>query len=366
MSLRALGWNAFFKDAFARLAIDGLVAARVATQHRGGYEVWTADAILTADVPGRFRHQARSGSDYPAVGDWVAIAPIPGETRAVIHAVLPRRTRLARNAPGDATEEQILVTNVDDVFILEALATPPNVRRLERFLTVAAASGAQPTIVLTKADLCANVPAALATVSQACSAAPVLAISAQDGSGIRALRKRITQGHTVVLLGRSGAGKSTLINHLAGEETQFVLPVREDDQKGRHATTGREMVFLPGGGVIIDTPGLRELQLWDGADGLDTAFPDIEALAPSCRFTNCRHLQEPGCAVRAATQEGRLDPARLAAFHKLMSEASQFEGRRAARLRADERRRSQARTQSPSDPSSPSRRRYHGPIDPDE
>ncbi len=353
MSLRALGWDKFFEEAFAPWEKEGRIAARVAIQHRGGYEVWTADGVLTADVPGRFRHQSSKASDYPAVGDWVAIETVPGEDRAIIHAVLPRRTKLSRTAPGVATEEQLVVTNVDEIFVLESLATPPNLRRIERFLTFAAESGARPTVILTKADLALDVAGALKAVADLGHKAEVLAVSSLQGQGLDAIRKRIRKGRTFVLLGRSGAGKSTLINQLAGEECQFVLPVRADDQKGRHATTSREMVFLPGGGVLIDTPGLRELQLWEGAEGLETAFAEIDALAVQCRFTNCRHEGEPGCAVRQALQDGTLGKPRLDAYFKLRNEVAEFTQRRAVREQVEKRR--QARN-----------RRRHGDFGDDE
>jgi ribosome biogenesis GTPase len=341
MSLRALGWNPFFAKALAPWAQQGYTAARVAIQHRGGYEVWTADGILAADVPGRFRHQTKCPSDYPAVGDWVAIEPVA--ERAIIHAVLPRQTKVSRTAPGEAVEEQVVVTNVDEIFILESIAAPPNLRRIERFLTLASESGAKPTVVLTKSDLATNVADYLQAVRAAATGVEVVAISAVQGDGLESIRQRLRTGRTVVLLGRSGVGKSTLINHLAGEETQYVLPVRAEDQKGRHATTSREMVFLRGGGVIIDTPGLRELQLWEGSEGLEATFTDIEELALRCRFTNCQHATEPGCAVRQATEEGVLAPTRLAAFLKLRAEMAEFTRRREARSRADERRRARNR-----------------------
>ncbi len=346
MSLRDLGWNPFFEEAFAPFAKNGLAPARVAVQHRGGYELWTAEAILTADVSGRFRHQAKRPSDYPAVGDWVAIEGIAGETRAVIQAVLPRRTKFSRTVAGDTTEEQLVATNIDEVFVIEALASALNVRRIERYLTLAWESGTTPTVVLTKADLCTDVRAAVTAASAVTKEAKVIAISCIDGEGIAAIKKRLRRGRTVVLLGPSGVGKSTLINCLAGEESQHVVPVREDDQKGRHTTTSREMVFLSDGGVIIDTPGLRELQLWEGGEGLDATFADIEEIATRCRFTNCHHQQEPGCAVRQAVQEGAMNAARLAGFHKLRQEVAQFGERRDMRARADERRRSKNATRS--------------------
>jgi ribosome biogenesis GTPase len=340
MSLRALGWNSFFQDAFAPHAAQGLIAARVAVQFRGGYEIWTKDAVLTAEVSGRFRHAAKVASEFPAVGDWVGIEPVPGETRAIIQAVLPRKTRFSRTAAGDATEEQLMAANIDEVFVIESLAVPPNLRRIERFLTLAWDSGATPTVILTKADLCPDKTETLRAVRKIAKDAAVLAISCLDGQGVGTVKKRLDKGWTVAFLGPSGVGKSTLVNHLVGDEVQPVLPVRESDQKGRHTTTSREMIFLSGGGVLIDTPGLRELQLWEGEEGVETAFADIEALAAGCRFSDCRHEKEPGCAVQHAVQTGRLTASRLASFQKLRQEASQFGTRRAVRVRSEERRRS--------------------------
>jgi len=340
MSLRALGWNSFFQDAFAPHAAQGLVAARVSVQFRGGYEVWTQDAVLTAEVSGKFRHATKVASDFPAVGDWVAIEPVAGETRSIIQAILPRKSRFSRNAAGQVTEEQLMAANIDEVFVIESLAAQINLRRIERFLTLAWDSGATPTVILTKTDLCPDKTDALRAVRKIAKEADVLAISCLEGQGIAAVKKRMDKGWTVAFLGPSGVGKSTLVNHLVGDEVQPVLPVRESDQKGRHTTTSREMIFLSGGGVLIDTPGLRELQLWEGEDGLETAFADIEALAVRCRFSDCRHEKEPGCAVQHALQTGQLALSRLASFHKLRQEASQFGARRAVRVRSEERRRS--------------------------
>jgi len=339
MSLRALGWCRFFEEAFAARTEKGWLAARVAVQHRGGFEIWTADEVWPADVSGRFRHQARKPSDYPAVGDWVVVEPVEGEGKGIIHAVLPRRSRFSRTTAGSATDEQLIATNLDEVFVVESLGANPNVRRIERFLTLVRDNGIVPVVLLTKSDLCADVEAALERVTAVCGDATVLAVSCLDRRGITAVRKRLGRGETAALLGPSGVGKSTLINTIAKEESQAVQEVRASDQKGRHTTTSREMVFLPGGGVIIDTPGLRELQLWEGGGGLDATFADVEEMAASCRFSDCRHQNEPGCAVRQAIAEGRMDAGRLTAYHKLGEEIAQFNRRRENRAQAEERRR---------------------------
>lgn len=346
VSLLALGWNIFFETAFAPWSERGLVAARVAAQHRGGYELWTASEVLIAEVSGKFRHQSPQPSDFPCVGDWVAVEPIDGESRAIIQAVLSRRTQFSRKAAGQTTEQQLLAANIDDAFILESLAMSPNLRRIERFLTLAWESGATPTVLLTKADLCNDVTAAVTMVTTIAKGGRVVAIDGNKEAGINTVRQLITEGRSVALFGASGVGKSTLINRLTRDETQSVLPVRERDHRGRHTTTFREMVFLAGGGVLIDTPGLRELQMWEGGDGLEAAFQDIETLAISCRFTDCQHDQEPGCAVQEAVREGRLDASRAAGFRKLRSEVAGFAPRRAIRTRAEESRRSKGVTRS--------------------
>jgi len=338
MNLVSLGWNDFFAASLAPHAARGMSAARVAVQHRGASWVLSEHGELFAEVSGRFRHHATAPSDFPVVGDWVAIESRVDEGKGSIHAVLPRRTKFSRTAAGSATEEQILAANIDDVFIVAALSAELNLRRIERCLALAWESGANPGIVLTKADLCENVSEAIAQAQTIAHGMPIFTISSVTGDGIEPLRSHWSSGRTAVVLGPSGVGKSTLINRLCGEDIQSVQPVRASDLKGRHTTTRRELICLPSGGWIIDTPGLRELQLWDGEAGIGEIFSDVESLAMSCRFTDCQHETEPGCAVIQAVENGSLDPARLESHRKLKRELAHFERRHDARAQAGQRR----------------------------
>lgn len=325
MNLTELGWGEFFERAFRERAVAGGAPARVVMQHRGGYVIVGQDGDLAAEVSGRFRHQARVPGDYPAVGDWVVMEPQAGEGRAIIHDVLPRRTKFSRTAAGDVTEEQVLATNIDEVFIVASLSERLNLRSIERYLTLAWASGASPVLVLTKSDVAAEATADVAAAKTAAAGAPVLVISSVTGVGLAAIKRRLSRGRTVALLGPSGAGKSTLINQLYGEEILDVQEVREGDGKGRHTTTQRELICLPSGALVIDTPGLRELQLWEGGAGIVQAFADIAALAAQCRFVDCRHLQEPGCAALRAVENGQLEARRLESYRKLQREQAYFD-----------------------------------------
>ena len=320
-ALAALGWDARWAGQMEPYLGRGWEPARVVCEHREAYVAAGASGDLRAELSGRFRHEHPARAEWPAVGDWVMAAPRAEEGAATVHAVLPRRSRFSRTAAGDRTEEQVVAANVDVVFLVTSLDGDFNLRRIERYLTVAWDSGARPVVVLNKADLCADADARVAEVEAAAPGAPVAVLSAATGRGVDALRALLPPGATGALLGSSGVGKSSLVNALLGRERQAVRAVRADDSRGRHTTTHRELIPLPGGGLIMDTPGMRELQIWSADDdGLETAFADVEALAARCRFDDCTHENEPGCAVRAALEDGTLKPDRFRSYTKLRRE----------------------------------------------
>ncbi|MBN2308596.1 MAG: ribosome small subunit-dependent GTPase A [Candidatus Hydrogenedentes bacterium] len=336
MNLTELGWNPFFQHHFEPLKVQDLTPARVVRQDRHSYVVQFDGAACPAEISGKLHHDAEPDGAFPAVGDWVAVKRAPGEDKATIHAVLPRKSAFSRKAAGARTQEQVVAANIDTVFLVSGLDGDFNPSRIERYLTVAWNSGATPVIVLNKADLCADVEARIGEVEAVAFGVPVLAVSATAHDGLDALRPYLAPGMTAAFLGSSGVGKSTIINALLGHERQEVGGVREDDSRGRHTTTHRELIVLPGGGVVVDTPGMRELQLWADDDGLKGAFSDIEELAAECRFRDCAHGSEPGCAVRAAIESGRLDARRYESYLKLKRELRHAASRQDQKLRLAE------------------------------
>jgi ribosome biogenesis GTPase len=334
-TLEKLGWGPPFQEAWSARAGTGEEPARIAADYGIDYTLYAARGDFRAAIPGRLRMAIRKGESVrPVVGDWVSFEPKGQEGTPVIQTVLPRRTQLVRKAAGRADEEQVVAANLDVVFLVSALTRDLNPRRLERYLTVAWDSGAQPVVILTKADLCEDVVAARERIAALAPDVPLHVVSSVTGEGLDALWQYIGGNRTVALIGSSGVGKSTLINRLVGSARMEVGEVREDD-KGRHTTTHRELFVLPQGGLVIDTPGMRELGLMESEEGLRTAFTDIEELAVGCRFSDCRHEKEPGCAVHAAVRDGRLAPERLESYQKLTLEATRQETKKAARALND-------------------------------
>ncbi|MGH6956425.1 MAG: ribosome small subunit-dependent GTPase A [Caulobacteraceae bacterium] len=319
--IHSYGWSGALQQAFAPHAARGLVPARVLIQERGLYRLATVHGELTAKLAGRLAFDAEAlGGNLPAVGDWVACAARPDERAATIHALLPRRTAFMRKAAFTQHGEQVVAANVDVAFLLASMNADFNPRRLERYLAAAWQSGAAPVVVLTKADLADNPDRFVDEAEALAFGTPVIAASAVTGEGLEAIAEHMKRGETSVLVGSSGVGKSSLVNALAGEAVMAVSAIREDDAHGRHTTTHRELILLASGALVLDTPGMRELGLIDAEEGFSATFDDVEALAAACRFSDCGHTNEPGCAVREALQSGVLDPGRWRSFEKLRRE----------------------------------------------
>jgi ribosome biogenesis GTPase len=322
-ALESIGYSPFFAGQHERLGRPELVPARIAAEGRGNYRLLGCRASI-GELRGRLLHEADSG-ERPVVGDWVLVAD--DDDRAVIHHVMERRTAMSRRAAGSKTDIQVLAANVDLFFIVTSANRDFNIRRLERYLAAVLDSGARPAVVLNKIDVGEDVDGMFEEIESIGVGIPILKVSALTGDGLDELRGLIEAGMTFAFIGSSGVGKSSLINRLLGKEIQSVRDIRKDG-KGRHATTRRELIEVPEGGVLIDTPGMREMGLIEDEGGVDEVFNDIAALAEKCRFRDCKHQGEPGCAVTAAVETGELDERRLASYHKLQREIAAARRRR--------------------------------------
>jgi ribosome biogenesis GTPase / thiamine phosphate phosphatase len=336
VSLRErLGWSPFFEAQAASIARPDLRFARVVEEQRGLYRI-AGDLEGPAEVSGKFRHEAANAAAFPTVGDWVGVRD------GIVHCVLERRSAISRAAAGRAVEEQVVAANVDTIFLVTALPQDVNARRLERYLTMVWDGGATPVVVVNKADLSDDPEAACDALRERLPLVDVVLVSALSergrGARVEGLRPYLQPARTVALLGMSGVGKPTLINRLLGRDALRTSATSDADGRGRHTTTARQLVELPGGALLIDTPGMRELQPWAGEDAVDAAFSDVAELAAGCRFADCAHEGEPGCAVAAAVESGALDPDRLEHYRRLLREAA-YEERRHDKAAAAEHKR---------------------------
>ena len=345
LTLADLGWDSFFMKTFQQVAVPDKMPARVIGQERNRYKVLHHHGELFATISGRALYRELSNDIRPAVGDWVIVRRPVADNDTVIEAVLPRKTKISRQVAGGRdrydgghTEEHVLAANVDIVFIVCGLDNERNtsLRRIERYLTLAWSAGASPIIILNKVDLCPDVSATVSEVERVALGVPIATISATEKVGLKALEELLVKGKTAVFLGSSGVGKSSIINALLEEERIKVSEVRESDFRGRHTTTRRELFLLPKGGMVIDTPGMREIQVWGEEDNISSTFQDIEQLARECRFRDCAHGAEPGCAVQKAITEGVIDSKRLKSYRKLQREMRHLTARQTDKTRVEE------------------------------
>jgi len=329
LNLTTLGFSTYFEEQLTAFKEESKLAncvpARVTLEHKHSYRVLAEEGEWLATVAGHFAYTSQAREDYPAVGDWVLVEKMAGEEKAIIHKLFNRKSVFSRKVAGQEIKEQIVASNVDIVLLVMSLNADFNIRRLERYLVAAWDSGAKPVIVLTKADLCEDITSMVREVELVAFGVDIFVTSARSGEGIEAIQTLFIEGVTGALLGSSGAGKSTLMNALSGEALMKVSGIREDDAKGRHTTTHRELIVLPSGGCLIDTPGMRELQLWDQSESLSSSFRDIEEFAAACRYRDCTHHMEPHCAVQQAISDGALEQSRLQSYFKLQKELAFIE-----------------------------------------
>ncbi|CAN5452099.1 ribosome small subunit-dependent GTPase A [soil metagenome] len=328
MDLVKLGWNSFFEKSFDELGSEQYYKARVAVQNRNNYSLFTESGEITGEISGKFRFQIENDfegkTDIPAVGDWVYFKRVNNENRGIIDGVLKRKNKFSRKEAGEKTKEQVVAANVDVIFLMNSLNLDLNLRRIERYLTLILESDIKPVILLSKSDLSDNPEEAIENVRSIAMGFDVFSLSVKTGDGVDKLMSYFDGNKTIAMLGSSGVGKSSLINHLAGSELFITNDLSTYRDKGKHTTTFRELVMLESGGCIIDTPGMRELQLWEGSEGLNEAFDDIEELALKCKFSDCKHQNEPGCAIREAIENGTLETKRLVSYKKLQNEIKFF------------------------------------------
>ncbi|MFH1368798.1 MAG: ribosome small subunit-dependent GTPase A [Elusimicrobiota bacterium] len=333
MNLKELGWNEFHEKHYNEVKTSETFPARVAKSEREKYLIYSSFGELKAEIKGKMRFSAVSISDFPAVGDWVVAKMRPEGNAVIIEAILPRMNKFARKVAGSVTDEQVMVANIDTIFLVNGLDGDYNLRRIERYLALARENNSSPVVVLNKTDMCPSVQEKAEEVAAVARGVPILTLNALNGEGIENIRKYITNSTTVAFLGSSGVGKSTIINSLLKTEKQKVGTVRESDSRGKHITTCRELILLPDGGIVIDNPGLRELQLWVDEDTLDSTFDDVIELTEKCRFRDCTHLHEPGCAVMNAIETGLLDNKRFQNFIKLKKELKYLATRKEVKAR---------------------------------
>lgn len=338
MELKNLGFNAFFEKHLENCQSKNFSIGRICAEYKENYKLFCKHGELKAVISGKFRNNCTAQEDFPAVGDWVLFDYTKNESKAIIQKILPRKSKFSRKVAGLQTQEQIIASNVDFAFIVCALNYDFNPRRIERYLSLIWQSGATPVVVLTKSDLCADVENKISEVENIAFGVDIHSISNISAEGIEVLQKYFSECKTAVLLGSSGVGKSSLINNLAKENIMKVNELRNNIEKGRHTTTHKQMIILPGGGLIIDTPGIRELQLWDAEEGINQTFNDIEEIAKHCKFSDCTHTNEPDCAVQKSIKSGILDANRLENYLKMQKEQEYLTNRQtqsAAKIEKD-------------------------------